>query len=189
MGKINLISLKIIVIASIIGCLATSAMALSLKKGDKLKIVVSGGQDYMGDLLLIDSKSITLLGWEERRFAAKEIEKAYIWKKNRAVPKSYGFLFGLPVGALVGYIYEKEIKNDYTYTFIGSRSVKERTDPDTKTIVIFACGGGLAGAIVGSFINGYEPIKLSDLFRTSVDINANYSPQKHGINLIFSYSF
>ncbi|MEW5925473.1 MAG: hypothetical protein AB1746_15940 [Candidatus Zixiibacteriota bacterium] len=140
-------------------------------------------------LISLEPDAVTLGLLQNQRFESKYVKKAFIWKKNRAVPKSYAFLFGLPAGALLGYFYEKEIKNDYTFTYEGEKFIKERTDPETKTIVIFALGGGLAGGIIGSFIYGYEPIRLSDLFRPSIDFSANYSPHKNSINLILSYSF
>ena len=173
----------------LIGLFQNSANAIEIKPDDKIKIFGWDDREFEGDIVNLEPDAVTLGLLENQRFESKYVKKAFIWKRNRAVPKSYGFLFGLPAGALLGYFYEKEIKNDYSYDLEGEHLVKERSDPETKTIVIFALGGGFVGGIIGSFIYGYEPIHLSDLFRPSIDFNASYNPQKQSINLSFSYSF
>lgn len=173
----------------LIGLFQNPANAIEIKSGDKIKILGWDDREFEGNIVKLEPDAVTLSLLQNQRFESKYVKKAFIWKKNRAVSKSYGFLFGLPAGALLGYLYEKEIKNDYTYNLEGEHLVKKRTDPETKTIVIFALGGGFVGGIIASFIYGYEPIRLSDLFRPSIDFNAKYNPQKQSINLSFSYSF
>jgi len=154
------------------------ADALTIKKGDRIKIIDSTDHIYEGKISTIDSKSVTLDGSAEIRLHSNEIEQIYVWKKQRPGPTTIGFFVGLSCGLLAGYL---DVSSE------NSEMVMEDHETERILIIGFSCAS--IGGVLGSLIKGYQEISHEDFFSSPVDIGINYNPLEKRIQLTANLAF
>lgn len=143
----------------------------------------------MGDLLLIDSNSITILDLKERRFAANEIESLYM-EKEQIWARLRGSIIGFSAGCLAGLAYELATRGRYTYgiNWWGS-SNWNKDNPDWRVIPAAGFTGGGIGSFIGSLFNGYREIPLDELFESNLKLASKYNLQVERFQLTASVIF
>ena len=146
---------KSIVVVTVFFTFTLSSLGLSggLKKGQEIKVVTTGNEQYQGILYSMDSESVTVSSkWGQKRINRVEVAQMWTGKPETLRGAFVGVFAGI-AGGLTYYLIDRNDSQGGLYSDI------PRPIGDYKKEIFGACAVGLVfGAMIGMAFTTWSPV-------------------------------